>query len=446
MAGVALFAVVAAVAVFLLCRRGAARLPSPSRSQSQSPAESESEAEAAIPLDTLPRAPFDVEITPRRLAFGGRQADAGQQVEDLLTIRSNEDVPLTYSFSEIPGDEAYRMALSSARGTVRPRAEVGVALRATLLYNTTASFTLGLALAEKGRAGTAMQVEIPVVLTGKASTRIHIRELKFGRELGTGAYGAVFAGKYLGKDVAIKTLKTRSREVAEEFRREVDVMVQVRGPNVVLFYGAVLDEEHMCHVTELMDLGPLTRVLQSSALPPLMKLKVLRDVAHGMATVHNFGIVHRDLKPDNVLCRSPASLDNPELCKVTDFGTARGVAEQVSLTMTKGQGTPLYMAPEILAGETHYGRSVDVYSFGIVMACVWNDGAQPYAEYGFRSAVELQVAVINGTRPQLGAGCLSEVVSVMQSCWSADAAARPAFEQLAGYFDELQRYCRGLQM
>ena len=51
------------------------------------------------------------------------------------------------------------------------------------------------------------------------------------------------------------------------------------------------------------------------------------------------------------------------------------------MTMTKSQGTPLYMAPEILCSQKRYSKAIDVYSYGILMACVWNNGLAPYAEY-----------------------------------------------------------------
>ena len=100
-----------------------------------------------------------------------------------------------------------------------------------------------------------------------------------------------------------------------------------------------------------------------------------------MSVVHSFNIIHRGLKPDNVLCHSPLSLDHSELCKITDFGTSRGVVDGISMTMTKNQGTPLYTSPEILNGEQHYNETVDVYSYGVLMAFVWNDGEEPYKGY-----------------------------------------------------------------
>ena len=74
------------------------------------------------------------------------------------------------------------------------------------------------------------------------------------------------------------------------------------------------------------------------------------------------------------------------------------------------------MAPEILTGEAHYTGAVDVYSYGILCACVWNDGRQPYAEYSFKNPLEMQNAVVTGVRPTVE-DCPDELTELMQRCW-----------------------------
>ena len=203
---------------------------------------------------------------------------------------------------------------------------------------------------------------------------------------------------------------------------------------MVVFYGASTEQSsEMFHVTEFMDLGTLTDVLQHNALSPQLKVKVMRDVAVGMATVHSFNVIHRDLKPDNVLCKSPFDLSNAEMCKITDFGTSR-VAENVfAMTMTKGQGTPLYMAPEMLAGQKRYNKSIDVYSYGILCAVVWNDGTLPYTEYSYSNHLEMQNAIVQGVRPQLHGSCPLE--PLITRCWSGNANERPPFDVIVKAFD-----------
>jgi serine/threonine protein kinase len=190
----------------------------------------------------------------------------------------------------------------------------------------------------------------------------------------------------------------------------------------------------MCHVTELMDLGSLDKVMKKGKLSPALKIKIMRDVAHGMMTLHAANIIHRDLKPENVLVKSPLEESNEDLCKVTDFGTSRAVNNLFQMTMTKGAGTPLYMAPELLQGQKHYSSSVDVYSYGIVCAVVWNDGTLPYSEYNFQNPLQMQNAVINGTRPHLSSQTPQNVQELIQCCWNSSPSSRPSFNDIIGFF------------
>ena len=88
----------------------------------------------------------------------------------------------------------------------------------------------------------------------------------------------------------------------------------------------MVTKDKVYHVSELMDLGGLDKVLRDK-LDMGLKVKVLRDVAGGMASLHAKNILHRDLKPENVLCKAPLEAGNEGMCKITDFGTSRSVDE-----------------------------------------------------------------------------------------------------------------------
>ena len=118
-------------------------------------------------------------------------------------------------------------------------------------------------------------------------------------------------------------------------------------------------------------------------------LAILGDVARGMTYLHWNEMLHRDLKPANVLIAESWT------AKVADFGAA-----YVARTHARAgavHGTPPYMAPEMIRRES-YGRAVDVWSFGCVVAHV---GARlpPFAELGAQaSAEQIMDAVVEGVR------------------------------------------------
>eukprot|EP00043_Microstomoeca_roanoka_P020583 m.251672 g.251672 ORF g.251672 m.251672 type:complete len:1032 (-) comp17185_c1_seq4:400-3495(-) len=114
-----------------------------------------------------------------------------------------------------------------------------------------------------------------------------------------------------------------------------------------------------------------------------LKLQLAQDIAYGMAFIHRLGQVHRDLKSGNVLVTSHLR------AKITDFGCIRQVLNKpvaqpavttntihditytsslgvLTLNLTMGVGTPMYMSPEVLAGHTYDGKA-DVFSFGVLL-------------------------------------------------------------------------------
>ena len=246
-----------------------------------------------------------------------------------------------------------------------------------------------------------------------------------------------------------------SPEVAEDFARECATLMSIRHKHLLIFFGAgTMADNRPFMVTEYMALGSLKRVLADfdRALGWPVRIRLAAQVADGMAYLHSLKIVHRDLKSDNVL------LDDEVNAKVADFGTSKLVtksraqlqtagatgetsfggddqmqSEAFQATMTKGVGTPLWMAPELFVGGTKYGPEVDIYSFGMIM---WELATRkvPWAEeiaetqyiyfYG-----ALSKALDDGTRPGVPAEAVQvapEFVALMQACWATDPAARPA--------------------
>jgi serine/threonine-protein kinase len=101
-------------------------------------------------------------------------------------------------------------------------------------------------------------------------------------------------------------------------------------------------------------------------------LKLLYQVASGMAAAHEKGVVHRDLKPSNIL------IDGEGQLKIVDFGIASaGASAESTLTQTGSIiGSPAYLAPERAIGADADERC-DIYSLGVVAYYVLG-GKLPY--------------------------------------------------------------------
>ncbi|EGD78565.1 TKL protein kinase [Salpingoeca rosetta] len=274
------------------------------------------------------------------------------------------------------------------------------------------------------------------VMALKRAWEIEYDELHIVKRVAAGSFGAVFKAKWDTVTVAVKVLQQAVMALDEhtviEFEKEVEFLQKTRHPNVVRFFGAgtdpngspflVLEYVAMGSLKDLLgkdmeqvlrevratqskegshafDAGPLMDTTAQSTHHPHeselatmtvwdLKLRLLRDVASGMAFIHSLDQMHRDLKSGNVLVSSSLR------AKITDFGSIRQClarsessrshpasapsaitellytrgagAATMHLHMTAAVGTPMYMAPEVFLGE-EYNAKADVFSFGVLM-------------------------------------------------------------------------------
>jgi hypothetical protein len=185
-------------------------------------------------------------------------------------------------------------------------------------------------------------------------------------ELGAGGMGTVYRGVHvsLGHERAIKLLPmTADAELILRFRREgIAQAAASQHPNVVTIHE--LDQEGgTCFlVMDLVRGGDLATRLRKGPLPVEESVRVIRELAAGLAHVHAQGVLHRDLKPANVL------FDEAGTPLLVDFGLAY-VRQEVGLTQSGSvMGTPNHMAPEQALGDASaLGAWTDVYGLGSVL-------------------------------------------------------------------------------
>ncbi|XP_072952997.1 uncharacterized protein [Typha angustifolia] len=257
------------------------------------------------------------------------------------------------------------------------------------------------------------------------------------RELGSGTFGTVYHGKWRGSEVAIKRINDRcfagkpseQERMRTDFWNEACKLAVLHHPNVVAFYGVVLDGPggSVATVTEYMVNGSLRQALQRNdkVLDCRKQLIIAMDVAFGMEYLHGKNIVHFDLKSDNLL----VNLRDPQrpICKVGDLGLSKVKCQ----TLISGgvRGTLPWMAPELLNGSSSLvSEKVDVFSFGIVM---WEllTREEPYADLHYGAIIGGIVS--NTLRPPVPESCDPEWRSLMEHCWSSEPSERPSFTEIA---------------
>ncbi|CAL0327821.1 unnamed protein product [Lupinus luteus] len=256
-------------------------------------------------------------------------------------------------------------------------------------------------------------------------------------ELGSGTFGTVYHGKWRGTDVAIKRINDRcfagkpseQERLRADFWNEAIKLADLHHPNVVAFYGVVLDGPggSVATVTEYMVNGSLRNALQKNErnCDKRKRHLIAMDAAFGMEYLHGKNIVHFDLKSDNLLVnlRDP----NRPICKVGDLGLSKVKCQ----TLISGgvRGTLPWMAPELLSGSSSLvSEKVDVFSFGIVM---WEllTGEEPYADLHYGAIIG--GIVTNTLRPPVPESCDPEWRLLMERCWSSEPSERPTFTEIA---------------
>ncbi len=224
----------------------------------------------------------------------------------------------------------------------------------------------------------------PTPAAGQRVGRYEILE-----QIGRGGMGVVYAARdpALQRTVALKLLRPditgdagdagdpRNETRTDRLLREARALAAHQHPNIVTVYDAGVADGRVFIATELVAGRNATAWVEEEdpELEPLVD--VYLQAARGLAAAHAAGLVHRDIKPDNILVGDDGRV------RIADFGLATGGREtvrrltgesgdaelEVSLTVTGALlGTPLYMAPEQLAGQAADARS-DQFSLCVAL-------------------------------------------------------------------------------
>eukprot|EP00727_Mastigamoeba_balamuthi_P004719 m51a1_g14245 Plasma Membrane Syntaxin D (1175) ;mRNA; f:247478-252218 len=280
---------------------------------------------------------------------------------------------------------------------------------------------------------------------GQHSCCIDPAELEMEKELGQGSYGAVYQAQWRGTEVVAKVIPfSKNVDIDEEkLLQEVTIMRSLRHPSLLLFMCYAKTNEALTIVTEYMPRGSLLDVLSDRAMPlsTALKLRILGDVAAGMAYLHGSSppIIHRDLKSSNIL------LSESMQAKVSDFGLTviahmhGSAAAQSDDTVL---GSLLWSAPEILSSGVFSTKS-DVYAFGIVL---WEMVTRELPYGDMCPVLASSFAAEMNSRPKVGPEfeSVQPLRELMERCWDASPDARPEFADILGSLNKAAELLKDL--
>jgi len=251
----------------------------------------------------------------------------------------------------------------------------------------------------------------------KGWTEIKFSDLEIGERIAGGGFAIVYAGRWRGKKVALKTLfDPNFAEVKQEYMDELLVMSRLQHPHIVQLLGACVEPPKLFFVMELCSMS-LFQLLHLTTRAVTVKngVSFALDVASALNYLHTRTpmIIHRDIKSLNCLIHSHGKI------KVCDFGLVS--------TRKKEAGTPMYMAPELLRTVSTFSKAVDVFAFGVLF---WEILARKIPFEGL-DAETITSKIIKGERPAIPSLAFPEVCAThVQRCWDPDPKRRPSAREL----------------
>lgn len=257
-------------------------------------------------------------------------------------------------------------------------------------------------------------------------------------EIARGGMGVVYKARQSTptRIVALKMIlagRLAAPSEVERFHAEAQAAAALDHPNIVPVFevGEVEGQTYFTmgyvagqSVAERIAAGPLP--VREAAL-------IIREAASAVDYAHRQGVFHRDLKPGNIL------VDDRERVRITDFGLAKRKTDDAGLTKTGHLlGTPNYMPPELLTGESgDIGPECDVYSLGATLYALLT-GRPPFQAASVADVLR-QVADKEPAMPrELDLAIPRDLETIALKCLEKSPSRRYASAQALA--DDLERF------
>jgi len=196
-------------------------------------------------------------------------------------------------------------------------------------------------------------------------------------ELGTGGMATIYKAiqKTLDRPVAIKELKKAyhaDEQIIQRFEREAKMSASFQHENIVHIYD-YWKKPDFCIVMEYVDGTDLADIIEKTGSVPVdVGIMIAIQVCSALDYAHMRGLIHRDIKPSNIMVKR-----NGEV-KLMDFGIAHTKKLQTLTLPGTFLGTPAYMSPEQILGQSLDNQS-DIFSLGIVLYEMFT-GIKPFQD------------------------------------------------------------------
>ncbi|CAK9223105.1 unnamed protein product [Sphagnum troendelagicum] len=266
-----------------------------------------------------------------------------------------------------------------------------------------------------------------------------LKDIKWGKPLGSGAFGQVNEVEWLQQLCALKT-------VQDTDAKEATMARGCNHPHIVQFFWFWEQERTSNIIMERMpeDLSKhIQRLVERNGGRPFqlhVAIDIMLQIAKAMRYLHNKKpkkIVHRDLKTSNILVRPLADNSQGYVdVKLVDFGISKfyNMSETKS-SLTFRKGTSVYAAPEVFNQQSKYGNNssnlppkVDVWSFAMVCSEILT-GTMPF-DGEPKVNLHAKIEEDDEFRPPLHSDCPGDLRFCITRCWECNPRERPTFVEI----------------
>ncbi|KAF0485176.1 kinase-like protein [Gigaspora margarita] len=209
-----------------------------------------------------------------------------------------------------------------------------------------------------------------------------------------GGFGTVYKHEWQGCEltVALKCLKSNAN-TNRVFIRELKLLQRLSNhPSIIAFYGITKDNNGCYNmILQYADNGNLREYLKKNfvTLQWKCKLRIAKEIVHGLMFLHNNKIVHRDLHSKNILIHQGQ-------IKITDFGLAKQINEISSTSASAVHGMAAYIDPQYFVNpKFKRNEKSDIYSLGVILWEI-SSGKPPFKS--FELGVVLCAYIVQGHR------------------------------------------------
>ena len=198
------------------------------------------------------------------------------------------------------------------------------------------------------------------------SKNVDVRKnYEFIMMLGNGAFGKVRLYRDRNYKELLFAIKTLKKEGIPQYqfqllKSEVNILSNLDHPNIVKYFGVFEDDYYVHIVMEYLkgyDLYKIITLKKYTGFDEKDMCEIILQLLKALSFIHSQNIIHRDIKPENILFANKRDYTS---LKLIDFGLATNSKKD-----TKSVGTPFYMAPEMIDGNSH--PQSDIWSVGIIV-------------------------------------------------------------------------------